>query len=385
MPRRAHESRSGSGGYYLDLFSGIGGLALAVQHRLRPALYCDIDPYCQRVLVARQADGAIASAPVFSDVRALTGSNIPRRRSVTAIVAGFPCQSLSSIGARAGLFEGESALFFQIMRLVDELPSVRELFLENVPNLVSMCLDVVLAEIGRRGFDARWALASAADQGAPHLRRRWFLVAHKRSTLLVESRQHTNFMPTNVRWKSEPVPRIAVRPEFGQDRNYDRYWRQRQAAMGNAVVPCVARFAYDTLSAELHHILHDGSLKPIQGAIGLNSGVLLGGALYKAQGIEFVHGRTQVQTQMVVLATGQTFPRFATPRSRFFYGLAAFSRHTHKDWLHHIKCSRESVAYAQQWAGLGNTCVAFYSKTIVNPEWLEWMMGFPRGWTKIQD
>jgi site-specific DNA-cytosine methylase len=32
--------------YYLDLFSGIAGLGLAVQHRMQPALYCDIDPYC---------------------------------------------------------------------------------------------------------------------------------------------------------------------------------------------------------------------------------------------------------------------------------------------------------------------------------------------------
>ena len=34
----------------LDLFSGIGGMALALKGYVRPILYCDIDEPCRAVL-----------------------------------------------------------------------------------------------------------------------------------------------------------------------------------------------------------------------------------------------------------------------------------------------------------------------------------------------
>src|SRR5262249_2145125 len=41
-------------------------------------------------------------------------------------------------------------------------------------------LDRVIGEITTRGYDARWMVLSAADVGAPHLRKRWWLLAHAR-------------------------------------------------------------------------------------------------------------------------------------------------------------------------------------------------------------
>ena len=41
----------------LDLFTGIGGLTLALRDFAEPALYCEIDPFCRSVLTARMRDG----------------------------------------------------------------------------------------------------------------------------------------------------------------------------------------------------------------------------------------------------------------------------------------------------------------------------------------
>ena len=44
----------------LSLFSGIGGLDVALSDWVRPIAYCEIDPYCQGVLLSRMFDGSIA-------------------------------------------------------------------------------------------------------------------------------------------------------------------------------------------------------------------------------------------------------------------------------------------------------------------------------------
>lgn len=55
----------------LDLFSGIGGISLALKPWVRTLAYCEIDPYCQAVLLSRMADGLLDNAPVWPDITSL--------------------------------------------------------------------------------------------------------------------------------------------------------------------------------------------------------------------------------------------------------------------------------------------------------------------------
>lgn len=168
----------------LDLFSGIGGIGLALAPWVRPIAYCEIDPYARAVLLSRMADGSIANAPIWDDVCTLRGSDLP---SVDIIFGGFPCQDLSLAGARAGLDGKRSGLFFQIMRLVDEVqPSF--IFLENVPG-VRQHANRVFAELAARGFDARWLHLAASDVGAPHKRERWWCLAANTNSFDVRNKQ----------------------------------------------------------------------------------------------------------------------------------------------------------------------------------------------------
>ena len=80
--------------------------------------------------------------------------------------------------------EGErSGLFFEIIRLTGELRP-RFIFLENVPAITIRGLDRVCLELTKMGYDLRWTVISAASVGAPHMRERWFLLAHDNSAKL---------------------------------------------------------------------------------------------------------------------------------------------------------------------------------------------------------
>ncbi len=159
----------------LDLFSGIGGLSLALSEWVRPIAYCENDRYAQAVLLSRMHDGKIARAPIWDDVLTLTGEDIPDELDL--IYGGFPCQDISVAGAGRGMDGERSGLFFQVVRLVEEI-NPAFVFLENVPAIRTRGLDRVIRAFTDIRYDCRWTCVSAAEVGAPHLRKRWFMLAH---------------------------------------------------------------------------------------------------------------------------------------------------------------------------------------------------------------
>ena len=65
-------------------------------------------------------------------------------------------------------------LFYKILRILDECPTIRVVFLENVANIVKCGLKEVIDELAKRGFNIHWTMRSAGQYGAPHVRMRWF-------------------------------------------------------------------------------------------------------------------------------------------------------------------------------------------------------------------
>jgi DNA (cytosine-5)-methyltransferase 1 len=158
----------------LDLFTGIGGITLALRGYVTPVAYCEIEPYCQSVLLQRMSEGNLPKAPIWDDVRTLPASELPR---IDIIYGGSPCQDLSVAGRKAGLDGERSGLFFEIVRLAKELRPTF-LFLENVPGIRTRGLDRVLQELTEARHDCRWTMLSAAEVGALHRRERWFLLGY---------------------------------------------------------------------------------------------------------------------------------------------------------------------------------------------------------------
>lgn len=232
----------------IDLFSGIGGISYALKGLAATIQYCEWDPFCQQVLAERMRAGDIDRAPVHTDVKTLM---MPPAVAVTMITGGFPCQDISSIGLQKGIQEGErSSMFYEIMRLVDECPSVKVLFLENVANILNCGISEVVEECTKRGFDMQWCIRSASGHGAPHVRKRWFCLCVRGDPLFPAVAAQGAIQTS---WDEEPVSRATIKGGA----SYDELWVKRCQTLGNTVVPCVVRAAY----------LHMSSMHPRWGAI----------------------------------------------------------------------------------------------------------------------
>ena len=164
----------------VSLFAGIGGLHVPDSI---PLLYCDIDKHSRRVLKARMKDGFLAKAPIHEDVCTL--ERLPANCQM--LVAGFPCQNISSAGNKDGLDGKQSGLFWEVARLA-KVSRPQYLFLENVKNIRFLpCWKIILHTLHQIGFDCRWVQTSAEMCGAFHERMRWFCLCE----LVREANQET--------------------------------------------------------------------------------------------------------------------------------------------------------------------------------------------------
>jgi DNA (cytosine-5)-methyltransferase 1 len=173
----------------LDLFSGIGGISLALSDYVKTIGYVEIDKYAQSVLLSRMLEGKIETAPIFRDITRLNGNRL--RGNIDIISGGFPCQDISVAGRGAGLAGKRSGLFYEVVRLTEEIRPTF-IFLENVPAIRTRGLEQVIKAFTEVGYDCRWTMLTAASVGANHKRERWFLLAHDANTRRLSSRTDKN-------------------------------------------------------------------------------------------------------------------------------------------------------------------------------------------------
>lgn len=155
---------------HLDLFSGIGGFAVAAQQvgGIETKQFVEIDPYCQRVL-AKRFPGVV----IHGDIKTYTAN----LGDFDLISLGFPCQDVSLAGKGKGIKEGtRSGLFYEAIRII-RVVRPQYVVVENTPGLLSNGMGVVLGELSSLGFDAEWDVVSCADVGGVHRRHRVWLVA----------------------------------------------------------------------------------------------------------------------------------------------------------------------------------------------------------------
>lgn len=153
----------------LDLFSGIGGFSLGLERcGMRTVAFCEIDPFCREWL-AQQWPGV----PVFPDVRELDGRAVGH---VDIVCGGFPCQDVSAAGNQRGLAGERSGLWFEMCRIVCEVRPAW-VIVENVTALRTNGADQVLGDLENAGY-AGWPFVVGADDiGAPHRRKRVWIIA----------------------------------------------------------------------------------------------------------------------------------------------------------------------------------------------------------------
>lgn len=159
----------------LSLFAGIGGFDLGLERTggFETVAFCEINTKARAILAKHWPD-----VPCYDDVRTLTARSLAADGIFPNVIAGgFPCQDISSQGARAGLVGDRSGLWFEMVRLGRELRP--DFFVvENVAELLLNGFGDVLGSLASIGYDAEWDCIPAGTIGAPHLRDRIWIIAY---------------------------------------------------------------------------------------------------------------------------------------------------------------------------------------------------------------
>jgi len=157
----------------LDLFSGIGGFSLGLEAtgHFETAAFCEIEPYCQKVLKKHWPD-----VPIFDDIRKLKGTDIG---TIDIITGGYPCQPFSVAGKQKAE-QDPRHLWPEYFRLIQELRPTWVIG-ENVSGHIKLGLDSVLEDLASEGYSTRTFSISASSIGANHKRERIWTVAYSNS------------------------------------------------------------------------------------------------------------------------------------------------------------------------------------------------------------
>lgn len=375
----------------IDVFSGIGGISIGLKDFVNVVQYCEIDRFCQQVLAERMADGQLDPASIHCDIKTL---QLCPQLKPAMICGGFPCQDISSMGLKKGIVDGErSSLFFEIMRIVDQCPSVQVLFLENVSNIVKCGLTEVVQECHKRGFRMQWTMKSASSMGAPHVRARWFLLA---------TRGDIDFRPLLdaagesrlQQWGEETVPRVTLRPSAGkQDDTFDDNWILRCQTLGNAVVPAVVRKAFVEL-ATMHAkwgmfaeclnnygVPLDSTGATQQQQQQLHEyGLVIDGRYYSMpKAVDLEDKKHSIDIEVCFNDKPVKFKHFPTPRR----GMTHASSLTERSLRDLPTVLVNSVPDYLKELGFDPATTPPHTVAIANVNYVEWLMGYAKDWTRV--
>ena len=172
---------------YISLCSGYEGIGLGLHScipNLRCIAYCEREAYAIANLVAKMEKGLLDAAPVFTDVTTFPWEQFAPYMAGGILSFGWPCQPVSMAGKRKAT-EDERWLFDIIADGISILkPGM--LFAENVEGLLSakmpdgsLVFSHCIERLERLHYKVEAGIFSASEVGAPHQRKRVFILAYR--------------------------------------------------------------------------------------------------------------------------------------------------------------------------------------------------------------
>ena len=160
----------------ISFCSGYGGIERGLElsgynHRL--IAFCEIEAYVQKLTLEKMEKGQMVSAPLWTDLKTFPAQIF--RDKVDLLLAGYPCQPFSQAGRRGGP-DDPRHLWPCIKEHIRTIRPVR-CFFENVQGHITLGLSTVISDLEELGYRATWGIFSAEEVGAPHQRKRVFILA----------------------------------------------------------------------------------------------------------------------------------------------------------------------------------------------------------------
>lgn len=236
-----------------SVFSGIGGFDLAAEWMgWENKFNCDFNKFCQKTLKTHWPQSKTYGDIKTTDFRIFRGE-------IDVLTGGFPCQDASNAnqsGGDKGLKGKKTGLFYEMLRVIDEVRPKKAIVAENVANILRINggrdFTTILAELSRMGYNAEWRVCYAAEKGAPHKRARLYLVAYPSSIRLQKGETFIPYVQKETSpftwrafgaaipiirggsWQSKPPIPVV------DDGIPSRLVREAIQAAGNAIVPEIA-------------------------------------------------------------------------------------------------------------------------------------------------
>ena len=245
---------------HIDLFSGIGGFALACRWAgIETIAFCEIEKYAQRVLRKN-----FPGIRIFEDVRQFPATEF---REPFLLTGGYPCQPFSQAGKRRGA-EDDRHLWPSMFGII-RTSRPTWILAENVAGHVTLGLDEVLADLESEDYAVQPIIVPACAVDAPHRRDRvWILGNAKkrrngrlcgrnenrelqiselgnasREIAFADSRRKQSGKTNKSKWSSIDFARLhrwSAEPNVGRVAHGIPRRVDRLRGLGNGIVPQVA-------------------------------------------------------------------------------------------------------------------------------------------------
>jgi DNA (cytosine-5)-methyltransferase 1 len=161
---------------HIGLCAGYGGIELGLKRaipNLRSIALCEVEAFAIANLVAKMESGQLDPAPIWPNLKTFPWESFCG--CVDILTGGYPCQPFSAAGKRLG-GEDPRHLWPYIADGI-RLLRPRCCFFENVEGHISLGLSDVIEDLAGMGYRTTWGIFSASEVGAPHQRKRVFIMA----------------------------------------------------------------------------------------------------------------------------------------------------------------------------------------------------------------
>ncbi len=161
---------------HIGLCAGYGGIELGLKRaipNLRTVALCEIEAFAIANLVSKMEEGLMDPAPIWPDLKTFPWAAF--RDRVDILTGGYPCQPFSAAGQRRG--KDDPRHLWPYIADGIRLLRPRCCFFENVEGHISLGLSDVIEDLAGMGYRTTWGIFSASECGAPHQRKRVFILA----------------------------------------------------------------------------------------------------------------------------------------------------------------------------------------------------------------
>lgn len=368
-----------------SLFSGILGLEIglskAFDDNLEIAFFCESNPDKISFIKSKYPN-----TPIYTSVEELLMGELPNNTlNIDMLIGGFPCQDVSSANVitRAGITGPRTSLYFAISELIDRIMNVARkppvIVFENVSGIRTPSgkgkpspLGVILADMCNKNYVVEYTLVNANNFGSPQMRQRYFGVCYHRKSGFFEPKKMLT-KPYSCASLQNFFSQTQM-PEMIVPKSSDQNITKRFKMLGESVMPIVAQWVGKQISLsglldstsfdkELHQPVFPMEwdekvtrLNPMD----IDSIPIYGGLVWDWN---------------IYSGKGECIPEYApdfkmpttTTKSNIFS--PSMQKHsTHKSF--------------RRLAGLMQGQKLEDKGMMINMEFIEWSLSFPKGWTK---